>query len=531
MLHRDRRTPARSATTAMRSATDTTGGEAAQRTMPPAPYAGTPLSAMTSRMIAHLLILLIATVLAGCSQIARGPAGGIAARPTHGIAIGEVSPSAATVWVRCSDAVPVRLELDGGGAHKSFNGVADAARDNTARVRASGLTAATQYSVRVFCGGGVPITGRFATAPPVTAEAPVRVAWGGDVGGQNVCRDITVGYPIFSVIAAQRPDLFIGLGDMVYGDDHCAEIGRYGNRQVAGPAPARSVDDYRDHWKYTRGDPYLQHLLATVPYFTVWDDHEIRDDAGPEDDRPLDGGDIRLLPLASSAFADYQPWRDGRAELLFYRRIRWGRHLELFLLDTRSYRDRNDRPDTDIEPKTMLGARQRQWLLDRVAASDATWKVIVSSVPLGIPTGTGPNARDGWSDDGGNTGFEREAALLLDGMRAASPAGVIFLTADVHFATAFEYRPFVDAPGFAVHEFVTGPLHAGIFPRRDLDPTFSPRRLFLWHPTAFPIATYDDAIAWFNYGQIDIDGSGRMTVTFTNARGETVWQTVLERAD
>jgi phosphodiesterase/alkaline phosphatase D-like protein len=45
----------------------------------------------------------------------------------------------------------------------------------------------------------------------------------------------------------------------------------------------------------------------------------------------------------------------------------------------------------------MLGAAQRQGLLDAVPASTATWRVVVTSVPLGVPTGRAER-RDGWSN-------------------------------------------------------------------------------------------------------------------------------------
>ena len=63
-----------------------------------------------------------------------------------------------------------------------------------------------------------------------------------------------------------------------------------------------------------------------------------------------------------------------------YRKIRYGADVEVFLLDTRQYRSRN--ADQDGPAKTMLGARQLRWLLDELQASDATWKVIVTSVPV-----------------------------------------------------------------------------------------------------------------------------------------------------
>src|SRR5215207_6657570 len=50
-------------------------------------------------------------------------------------------------------------------------------------------------------------------------------------------------------------------------------------------------------------------------------------------------------------------------------------------------------------PKTMLGREQLTWLKESLAASDATWKVIVSSVPMSIPTGFPVSGgRDGWAN-------------------------------------------------------------------------------------------------------------------------------------
>ena len=56
-----------------------------------------------------------------------------------------------------------------------------------------------------------------------------------------------------------------------------------------------------------------------------------------------------------------------------YRAVRWGRLLEIFILDTRQYRSANSEPDGPA--KTMLGAAQKRWLLDGVTASTALWKV------------------------------------------------------------------------------------------------------------------------------------------------------------
>ena len=76
--------------------------------------------------------------------------------------------------------------------------------------------------------------GSFRTAPAADDPAAVRLAFGGDVAGQNVCRDAQEGFPIMDTIRAWQPDVFVGLGDMIYADNACEGTGRYGNAQLGG---------------------------------------------------------------------------------------------------------------------------------------------------------------------------------------------------------------------------------------------------------------------------------------------------------
>jgi alkaline phosphatase D len=315
---------------------------------------------------------------------------------------------------------------------------------------------------------------------------------------------------------------------MIYGDDTCAATGRYGNPQLPGPPPARDRAGYWAHWRYNRADPGHQALLAAVPMAAVWDDHEIRNDAGPADDTPPGEPDRHLLPPALDAFLDYQPLlppADDPTRL--YRSQRWGRHLELFLLDTRQYRDANGAPDEPGAPKTMLGPAQRRWLEEAIAASTATWKVIVASVPLSIPTGSA--GRDGFASGDSPTGFEHEAGELFAVLHARGVRNTLWITTDVHFATGLLYRPIADDPTWESRELITGPLNAGVFPQRALDPTFRPERLFFYGPpTAESITSFGDAVHWFSFGVIEVLASGRLSVSIVNGEGQTVYRMALK---
>jgi phosphodiesterase/alkaline phosphatase D-like protein len=70
-------------------------------------------------------------------------------------------------------------------------------------------------------------------------------------------------------------------------------------------------------------------------------------------------------------------------------RLRWGKNLELFVLDNAPVPRSELRGDTDAHPKTMLGREQADLAEGAaLAAIDARWKVIVSNVPMSIPTGS-----------------------------------------------------------------------------------------------------------------------------------------------
>jgi alkaline phosphatase D len=445
--------------------------------------------------------LLPLLLVAACAGMRAGRTREV--RLTHGVAVGETTDTHAVVWARCEAPAVLEVTVDGQAPRRA--GV-EAKHDLTQRIVLDGLAPGAEHAYRVRCGNGPALSGHFRTAPPPSDAAAVRFAFGGDVGGQNVCRDAARGYPIFAAMAERAPDFFVALGDMVYADGSCLPVGALGNAQVAGPPPASDVESYRAHWRYNRADAASQRLLASTTYYAVWDDHEVRDDFGPPQE---------LYEAGEAAYRDWAPMEDAAP---LHRSFRWGRHVELFILDTRSHRDPNAAPDTGPDPKTLLGADQRAWLEAALSASTATWKVVVSSVPMSIPTGG--SARDGWANGGGPGGFERELVAILRAAARARVRGLVWITTDVHFATGFRYRPFPDAPDFVVHEIASGPLAAGMFPKDDLDRTLRPERLFMHGPRAGqrPIS-FDAALQWFNFGLVEIDADGRLEATIVDATG------------
>lgn len=407
----------------------------------------------------------------------------------QGIAIGDVSPTGAIVWVRTNGPALVQIEWATPAQWETASqlGTARAAVSRTDRLAA---TSETDYTLSIPIEGLAPATtyryhiwierkgsigyeqpkpaakGTFTTLPDQDASVPVVFVWSADLGGQGHCRRGTAGYPIFDVMRRKDPDFFLFLGDTIYADNVC-------------PAPpnepgadfvAVTLEEYRARHRYQRGAASLRRFLEAVPVYVTWDDHEVRNNfAGPFDER---------MPLGRRALREYWPIGSPPDDpQRLYHSIRYGADLELFILDTRQYRSRNAEPDGP--GKTMLGSAQLRWLLEGLTSSTATWKVIATSVPLSVPKGGGETVpgNDGWAGGPHGTGFERERQVIVDAIVHRRLKNVVFLAGDIHWAQANAYDP--DRDGLVdFHEFVAGPLSANPGQITEVDGSLHPTRLF-----------------------------------------------------
>jgi alkaline phosphatase D len=440
------------------------------------------------------------------------------------IQTGEVGDASALLWARCAAPdVEARVALEG----------EDLA---PAPARASGLAPDRPYVWTATCPGEAPARGRFRTAPAADSTREVSFVWLADVAGQGWGRnpDLEVkpleGEPIrggfvgFETVRRLAPDFAILQGDTIYADVPVPaekpippEVG--GGTWRNAPAKdfvARDLDALRAAWRYTLEDEHARRLLAEVPVYAQWDDHEVEDDWSPGDSAERDA----LIERARSAFREFTPLGDGPV----YRRFRRGRHLEVFLLDTRSHRAPNARSD-DPAGAAMLGAEQLGWLKRGLAESTATWKLVSSGDPLSIPTGA-PGRRDGWAQgDARALGRELEAAELFAFLRERSVHNVIFLGSDVHYSAVIAYDP-ARAP---LQEWVVGPIHAGAFGPAELDPSFGARYEFVHAPGAHapPLPMNLPPPNFSAFGHARVSADGRLTLSIRDLRGAALVERTL----
>ena len=83
-----------------------------------------------------------------------------------------------------------------------------------------------------------------------------------------------------------------------------------------------------------------------------------------------------------------------------YKTIRWGKDLQIWITEGRSYRSKNNDPDGP--EKTIFGKTQKEWLFKTLKESDATFKVIINANPI-----LGPD-RKNKKDNYSNSNFKFE---------------------------------------------------------------------------------------------------------------------------
>ena len=204
--------------------------------------------------------------------------------------------------------------------------------------------------------------------------------------------------PAFDRVAEREPDVFLWQGDLNYPD-------------TVGPL-AQTVSGYAGIWRDFLANPRMDPILGRTLFAVQRDDH----DYGVQD-----ANSTNLVPWGLA------PW-----EALMERRLAYRFPLglaEVWVLDQRRFKSDPDAPDTP--DKTLLGARQRAWLLRTLAASRAPFKVVCSPCTL-APLSA--NARDGsWA-----AGYTAERDLLLAHVRERVSGRTLFVTGDTHWTMVYD---------------------------------------------------------------------------------------------
>ncbi|UCH23199.1 MAG: alkaline phosphatase D family protein [Deltaproteobacteria bacterium] len=231
---------------------------------------------------------------------------------------------------------------------------------------------------------------------------------------------------IWDAVIAEKPDLWLFLGDAVYADT---------DGQTAWPVTEKTL---QGEWNRLADKPEFQKARAAVPMMATWDNH----DYGTHDG----GVEFELKEASKRIFLDFfgepaDSWRRNTPGIYDAKIFGPdGRRVQIILLDTRFFKDiykkdptpKSERfkagkvggylPDGDPE-KTLLGDRQWRWL-ELQMKKPAEVRLIASSIQV-IPDKKG-------MDEWGN--FPLERTKLFDLIAGSGAKGIILLSGNVHFA-------------------------------------------------------------------------------------------------
>lgn len=201
-------------------------------------------------------------------------------------------------------------------------------------------------------------------------------------------------YEILDALYQQKPDVMLWLGDNTY------------YREPDFFTVSRMI--YR--YTHTRSLHLLQPLFANSANYAIWDDH----DYGPNDaDRsfPLKN---YALDIFNNFWTNPLPASKNSFFTSFYYE-----DCEIFLLDNRFFRTPNRWKGND---KTILGEEQKQWLMDALTSSKATFKLVCIGGQVLNTAAVFENYAT----------FEPERTQLIETIQKHNITNVIFLTGDRH---------------------------------------------------------------------------------------------------
>ncbi|CAI86932.1 alkaline phosphatase D family protein [Pseudoalteromonas sp. HL-AS2] len=239
--------------------------------------------------------------------------------------------------------------------------------------------------------------------------------------------------PIFDAINKEQSDLFIFLGDNIYGDTN--------NMSVLAN-------------KYQRlgAKPGFKTLKAQTPIIAMWDDHDYgQNDAGKEYPHKEESRQIMLdfwqepanSPRRTRPDGIYTSYTYGEGEQtvqVIMPDLRWNRDalnaVSKLEYDTkRKLNNQGPYSPSHVKGASMLGEAQWQWL-EQELKKPAAIKLIASSLQL-LPDFTG---WESWAN------FPDDRKRLFTLIKKHKVNGVVIISGDTHWGEISQYKHNLDYP-------------------------------------------------------------------------------------
>eukprot|EP00164_Ancoracysta_twista_P002898 GFYU01003856.1.p1 GENE.GFYU01003856.1~~GFYU01003856.1.p1 ORF type:complete len:455 (-),score=86.03 GFYU01003856.1:95-1459(-) len=287
------------------------------------------------------------------------------------------------------------------------------------------------------------------------------------------CNKHDMPQPAWDHIIAEDPQLFVWLGDIVYGDTRKYPF-------VWEPSP---IPEMKAKFDAQKRQPGYQRLLRQCPVVGIYDDHDYGMNDGGKQYADRRESQQLLLDFLDVPESSSLRQRDGVYTSYTFGPA--GRRTKLILLDTRYHRD-----DLGDHGGDILGEQQWQWLRHELETSDAQLHLIGSGIQVVSDDKSG-------GEKWGN--FPHARRRLFNLLCETQTSGAIFLSGDVHIAEMSVSAECTDMTGYPMVDFTSSGLthswgsHLAFGLGEFIISNILPHRHRVWiHP-------------FENYGMINID--------------------------
>lgn len=296
--------------------------------------------------------------------------------------------------------------------------------------------------------------------------SPTRIAWGSCFRESKPC-------PMLDVLAAEKPELYLALGDNIYGDTKDMGVLRMKYRRLA-------------------RQPGWQALTKTARVMGTWDDHDYGADDSGANYKPQQASKEIFLDFFDEPAGSERRKRDG-----VYTSTMLGegdRRVQILMLDLRSFRSAilkanpkaypelgSYRPLLDDEEQVMLGEAQWAWLEEELRKPAA-----LRLIGLSTQLGAAHNGYEAWAN------FPKEQARFLKLLETTRAEGVLLLSGDTHYAEV----SLIESPG--------------LYPLYDLTASSLNQK---WEPAGANANRIGQAYTKANAGVMEIDWAKRVVKT------------------
>ncbi|GAB3924446.1 alkaline phosphatase D family protein [Larkinella terrae] len=220
------------------------------------------------------------------------------------------------------------------------------------------------------------------------------------------CSDQKRPQPLWDDIVAQKPQVWIWLGDNIYGD---SEV----------------MDTLKAKYDRQKANPVYAQLRQSTQIIGVWDDHDYGvNDGGKEYPRRKESQQLMLdfLDVPNNS-----PLRQQEGAYSSHVYGPKGQRVKVILLDGRYFRDplkKVNKTNTPDPSGDILGETQWQWLENQLTNSDADVHIIGCGIQF--------LANEHTSEKWGN--FPTARQRFFDLLSKTKPKGAMLISGDRHIA-------------------------------------------------------------------------------------------------